>query len=55
VATFLQDHGHEVYPQVRAAYVGTLSKVNIIALDTLNLRLGVILWNSVCPTDSIVW
>jgi hypothetical protein len=29
VATFLQDHGHEVYPEVRAAYVDTMSKVNI--------------------------
>lgn len=27
VATFLQDHGHEVYPEVRAAYVDTMSKV----------------------------
>ena len=27
VSTFLQDHGREVYPEVRAAYVDTMSKV----------------------------
>lgn len=49
MATFLQDHGHEVYPEVRAAYVDTMSKVNIILYTLPTLGILAVSWYMLRP------